>query len=262
MKSFITEFSYGYAVTEEIMSTVRQRYPSNIIAPAFPSLYDEGRDGGGYDVRINNGGVPIFLQFKLSSKMLRASAREIKIHKLPLSVPFYRMKIWSRIKSIQHGLLLRLEENGNRVFYIAPAFANQNEFISYYATQCVIENSFAFSPSAIGPITDDDEHYVSYQMPGPGYFCSEPKFIAKYESSEQHADKFYNALLTTANTSMSRDEVARYLLDFLRENYPHGYRFIKERFGDKSLFEKAAIVSKVILGCEVLFLFTDRASSV
>jgi hypothetical protein len=66
MRPLISEFSYGYALTEEIVSYHRHKMK---VAPVFPSLYKEGKDGYGYDVSIDVLGIPIFLQFKLSDYM-------------------------------------------------------------------------------------------------------------------------------------------------------------------------------------------------
>ena len=72
MKPKFSEFSYGYAVTEELIKSGEVTAP-----PEFPSLYAEGQLGGGYDVKISFG-IPIFLQFKLSDYLSRSSAKEFK----------------------------------------------------------------------------------------------------------------------------------------------------------------------------------------
>ena len=84
----ISEFSYGYALTESLVAAAGHRIRA---APVFPSLIDEGRPGGGYDVHIPFAGFPLFLQFKLSHKMVRASAEEVK--QGLLSNPFYRFHL-------------------------------------------------------------------------------------------------------------------------------------------------------------------------
>jgi hypothetical protein len=50
----ISEFSYGFALTNEIVGWA----PVNA-APLFPSLIEEGRAGGGYDVALNLSGVAV-----------------------------------------------------------------------------------------------------------------------------------------------------------------------------------------------------------
>ena len=65
MDSEFTEFSYGFAVTHEL---VLQGSGNIFAAPEFPSLIREGQVGGGYDVKLNFGTF-LFLQFKLSEFM-------------------------------------------------------------------------------------------------------------------------------------------------------------------------------------------------
>jgi len=89
MRPAISEFSFGYAVTEEI---IRQQRHVMIGAPIFPSLLQEGRAGGGYDLRINRRGFPLFLQFRLSHKMIKNNSFEIKDHAL-FSIPFFRIHL-------------------------------------------------------------------------------------------------------------------------------------------------------------------------
>ena len=57
MKPNISEFSYGYALTSEL---VRLFGIKGVGAPVFPSLKEEGSVG--YDVQVP--GLPLFLQFK------------------------------------------------------------------------------------------------------------------------------------------------------------------------------------------------------
>lgn len=66
MRPWFSEFSYGYAVTEDI---VRSSGPLKA-APAFPSLQEEGSRGG-FDVKLDLPASPLFLQFKLSDCMVR-----------------------------------------------------------------------------------------------------------------------------------------------------------------------------------------------
>lgn len=49
MKPEMSEFSYGFAFTNELMTSPGGHV---IAAPEFPSLQKEGTPGGGYDVKI------------------------------------------------------------------------------------------------------------------------------------------------------------------------------------------------------------------
>jgi hypothetical protein len=73
METCLTEFSYGYCVTEEFANGIDAGLKA---APYFPSLYIEGKAGGGFDVRI---GSALFLQFKLCHELTRGTARECQM---------------------------------------------------------------------------------------------------------------------------------------------------------------------------------------
>jgi hypothetical protein len=170
LKPQISEFSYGYAVTEEMVAHLGCR----IIAPKFPSLYEEGKDGGGYDVEIPTSGTPVFLQFKLSDYLENKNAKEYRDHLLTL--PYYRMHLWPLKHSRQHKLLLKLEKSNEHVYYIAPEFYAPEDLNRYYAHRSMVENSAAFKPSAIGVLPDDNEHYVVFKKGSThGWRCSESR---------------------------------------------------------------------------------------
>lgn len=175
MKPDFSEFSYGYAVTEEL---VHQYGSAVIAAPTFPSLVEEGKTGG-YDVKIPLVGTPIFLQFKLSDWMKRKTAKEYKNRLMPL--PYYRMHLRPTRHSDQHNLLMQLEAAGETVLYIAPEFHLPSELNAYYLSKTVIQNSAAFSPAAIGVLPTDGSHHVAFARGVQyAYRCSEsPKKFAK-----------------------------------------------------------------------------------
>lgn len=169
MKPDFSEFSYGYAVTEELVTRSRAFL---VAAPLFPSLYEEGQAGGGYDVKIPLYGIPLFLQFKLSDRMERKSAKEHQAGLL--SVPYFRMHIRPAKHSDQHNLLLDLEASGQAVFYIAPEFHRPEELNAHYLARHVLLSSAAFSPSNIGAMPDDDAHYIAFERGASfGYRCSD-----------------------------------------------------------------------------------------
>jgi hypothetical protein len=51
MKPVISEFSYGFALVNELLKLTG--YGFNAV-PVFPSLYQEGQTGGGFDVFLNS----------------------------------------------------------------------------------------------------------------------------------------------------------------------------------------------------------------
>lgn len=190
MKPDISEFSYGYAVTEELI----KKFKAIIVgAPIFPSLYEEGKKGG-YDVAVPIVGRAIFLQFKLSDYLYKLSAKESD----KLNVPYYRMHLRPLKHSKQHELLRKLESNGELVFYIAPEFHLPEELNDAYLNQQVLNRSAAFSPNNIGKL-DDQDHYVVFEASPStkALLCSnDPMKIIKHNLSEK-----ISSFLNSDNTS-------------------------------------------------------------
>jgi hypothetical protein len=171
MKPNISEFSYGYALTDEL---IHWHGTSISAAPVFPSLYQEGQKGGAYDLMLDRGGIPLFLQFKLADRMVRNSTKEVKKHYL--SCPFYRMHLRPLRHSKQHEMLLDLESDGNEVYYAAPAFHEPGELNGAYLSHNVRARSIWLRPSQIGAL-DDRDHHVAFTVPGAHFLCSDPRRI-------------------------------------------------------------------------------------
>lgn len=186
MKADFSEFSYGYAVTEEIVAMSKATL---IAAPLFPSLYEEGKSGGGYDVKIPLKGTPVFLQFKLSDCLGRTNAKE---YPSPISkLPYYRMYLRPRNHSDQHQLLIDLEASGESVFYIAPEFHLATEFNNFYLNKNVVSKSAIISPIDIGSLKDDEEHYVVFERGSSiAYFCSDNPIKIKKNSLTEGINQF------------------------------------------------------------------------
>ena len=173
MRPLISEFSFGYALTEEL---VRGRHGLLVGAPIFPTQNQEGREGG-YDIHLPFIGMPIFLQFKLSEYLQRRYAKEWHLFR----GPYYRMHLRPLRLSSQHNLLLELESHRNKVFYVAPEFHTQEELNNFYLSSSIINNVAFFRPSDIGRLPDIYDHYIVYQCGNiEGWLCSdEPNKIYK-----------------------------------------------------------------------------------
>lgn len=174
MKSDISEFSYGYALTSEIVQKVAGVLAG---APVFPSLYQEGALG--YDLELPLLGAPLFLQFKLSDYMVRSTAEGAD--KVP--TPHYRMNLRPLKHSDQHQLLLDLNSNGHDVFYAAPEFHTARDLSDAYVNRNVIAQTAFWRPEDIGVLPDQDEHFVCFAVGAShGYLCSEPKRVERSTS--------------------------------------------------------------------------------
>lgn len=192
MKVGYTEFSFGYAFTENLLRSVATRSTG---APHFPNLIQEAQLG--YDVRIDFPGCPLFFQYKLPELMVRNTAAEIAQHALAgLSVPFFRMSLMRRDLSQQHQLLINWEHKfPNTVYYATPSFQNIGSFNAAYNVAQVHQQSVFFSPANIGPLQDNKQHVVEYRS-GLGYawVCSEPREISAltFERIEETVKRLFN----------------------------------------------------------------------
>jgi hypothetical protein len=173
----ISEFSYGFALTNEIVG-----WAPIAAAPLFPSLIEEGKAGGGYDVKLDMPAAPLYLQFKRADCMLRGTAREIKDYKLALSIPFYRFKITEAGKSDQHELLLALDDGFAMVYYAAPRFHELAEINDAWISNSVASRSIFIAPRTIGAL-DNSSHHVAYDRDS-AWLCSEPKKIESLNSQD------------------------------------------------------------------------------
>lgn len=179
MRAFFSEFSFGFAVTHELVTRVGR---FRVGAPRFPSLVAEGREGGGYDVSLGIVGFPLFLQFKVSERMIRSTAREWDV----FQDPYYRFKLHAPRHSDQHQLLLDLENDGNSVYYAAPEFHHAEVLNEAFINQSVIDSTAFFSPAAIGPLPDQEEHAVVFLENRPvGYLCSERKEVERAAKGQE-----------------------------------------------------------------------------
>lgn len=159
-----SEFTYSFALVNEL---VMLGNPPVVSVPVFPSLIQEGRATGGYDVMLDRPGMPLFLQFKLSKQVTGRRAREFQ--QGLFGAPFYRMYIRARRSSRQHELLLELERtNQGIVYYCGPVFHTLLELNSHYRQRTIAQYSRFVKPSALPPILDNEEHWLSFREAAGG----------------------------------------------------------------------------------------------
>lgn len=248
MRPEFSEFSYGFALTQEVCDL----FPERLYAPAFPSLLAEGRAGGGYDVFIPD--AAIFLQFKVSDRLTTQAAKESSL----LGVPYYRAYLHRRNHSDQHELMLQLENSGKLVFYIAPAFASNFEFNQNYSARTVALESTFFAPSEIGPLLDDLQHYVVFATAGGGtHFCSEPRPIRTLTIDHIISMRELSARVEKAGPLDTTTMVAfaRQLTEAMLDIYtsvtgkPIGTREAPEL----DPVQRAATLAQVLFDCQLVF---------
>lgn len=176
MKSLISEFSYGFALTNEIVG-----WQQLDTAPIFPSLIQEGQEGGGYDLHLDYPGMPLFLQFKRSDCMVGGTARECKLIQ-NLQRPYHRFEITDSSTSEQHRMLIDLEDPSNIVLYAAPRFHTVEQFNQAWQHQTVSSRSIFVSPNEIGNLPNG-RHTVAFDD-NRTWVCSDPKKIETLSASD------------------------------------------------------------------------------
>lgn len=169
LKPEFSEFTFGYAFTENfangwIGGGVRS-------VPIFPSLIQEGRLNGGYDVAIPTRAEPILFQFKIPQIVRRRS----RYFPPRFNTPYYRMHMEPGARSTQHRALLQHARRGRQVFYVSPCFDQLDNLDNHYRARSVPAECIYFRPDEIGML-DDQPHFISYQTAhGDAWLFSEPK---------------------------------------------------------------------------------------
>lgn len=253
MKAKFSEFSYGFALTHEL---VRGSGGVLAAAPEFPSLFDEGKAGGGYDVKLVRG-RPLLLQFKLSEYMkgVKSNLSEQDCFQLP----YFRFDVRPRIESNQHKLLLDWERRGKLVYYAAPAFWQTTELNTYFFNEKIAQKTVFVRPSSIGPLPDDNKHRIVFS-PNHSYgcFCSEPQDVQVVWGSEALVADF-----TRPGTARSSDideaffrRVGDEIVEMIseRSNTSNRFQYI---LTDASPLERAALLARTMLNSELMVVI-DR----
>jgi hypothetical protein len=209
-KADFSEFSYGYALTSELVDRYKLR---QLGYPLFPSLTEEGKTGGGFDVKLP--GVPLFLQFKVPEVLMGSRANEAAL----LGLPHYRMKLRPLKYSDQHNLLLALEADGNDVFYACPEIDLPEQLNDAFINQTVEDRTWFFVPSDIGAL-DREEHYIAYVAgASAGYFRSpEPAQELRRISGETIFHRILPERIRTPRNHATYDSLIRAMISIYMEH--------------------------------------------
>jgi hypothetical protein len=160
MKTEFSEFSYGSALSYEIMNAF---LPDVVAMPLLPSSVAAG--SADFDVHLVPDGWPIFLQFKLAEYMMTGRANYWSHYE----APFFRIAIRSRRHSNQHNLLRALSAAEPEVYYVAPEFYRQTEFNLAFGSNRILRESTFFSLRVLPDLTDDVQHHITYRKDVPGF---------------------------------------------------------------------------------------------
>ena len=161
MDPAFSEFSYGFALSYEVMNAFR---PTMVGSPLFPSLLEEANLG--YDVAFAPTGWPLFLQFKLARYMKQRNAKYWGDY----NAPYFRIDMHKRDKSNQHNLLRDLSKVEPEVYYAAPCFYQKSDFDNFFVTDRILMKSQFFPVSVLPKITDNDQHHIIFRSTSSNYF--------------------------------------------------------------------------------------------
>lgn len=252
MKPAFSEFSYGFALVHELCQTT---FAGLRIAPAFPSLIEEGQPGAGHDVHLARPGMPVFLQFKISQYMVRESAGQWE----HFGMPYYRFWLHSPRRSSQHQSLVERDVPPNIVLYAAPSIHEAEHLNNAFHYGTVVDDSVFFRPGDIGLLNDNEDHCVAF-IPGAafGYFCSEPRQVgllakgrtiferleveAKDRPRVQPTIAFFNELAESLETAARRGAAVSIK------------RFEKTADPQRRARRRAAYAVRTLLDAELLWL--------
>jgi hypothetical protein len=254
VETYISEFSYGYALTSELITAFALR---RVGAPTFATQRAEGKKGGGWDVKLP--GIPVYLQMKRSMRMVRSTAQEYSTFN---TLPFFRMYLHRRDLSDQHQLLLDLESTGNIVVYAAPGFSTADELNDAYTQDLVATRSVFVRPSAVGPLADDKQHWVAFRTsPQSAVICSRPRSINGISPShlfrpetvagvaQRRDTHFPNSYGSVVEELIAIYERRRSILE--DRDVVANMRKLRDR---RESPELARVVAMTLFQCEVLFV--------
>ncbi len=170
----LSEYTYGFGATREAEQLLKDIGIST--TPFLPSLRDEGKLG--YDVEFDRPGVPLLLQFKLGQSLERFVRKDLTVPRPDIDRPFWRFNINTAERDGQFQILLKAEEGGAEVHYVAPRFSHWRKYTEYYMKGSILDNSLLISPVEIrnklaSIHAADGPHRVVYDK-GRSYVCSRP----------------------------------------------------------------------------------------
>ncbi|MBO0858422.1 MAG: hypothetical protein J2P21_08160 [Chloracidobacterium sp.] len=167
MKRKVSEFSYGFVLTHELVNAYGYLSTDASRASRGSRKKDAEDDPSGA-----SRGYPLFLQFKASEYMKRRNAGESKL----VGLPYFRFALHRKTQSNQHQLLIELEKKGYAVFYATPKIHEAVNLNSAFFERQVVASSLFVNPVEIGDLPDNRPHCVVFSGRSDGaYVCPKPQ---------------------------------------------------------------------------------------
>ncbi len=202
-----SEFTFGFALTENF-----GRLGSVKAVPIFPSLIDEGKKGGGFDVAMHTGGeLPLLLQFKVPQVVNRRSA----LMPSGFPRPYYRAHLRCRPNDdgySQHSVLLEHERNGHDVYYATPRFHQLSQLDALFMDGQVVAQSAFFRPGDVGDVSDEPHHVAYCAETDDGWLRSDPVKLPHPVNANVFLSRLQEKLVATAKAPMEFDAILESLV--------------------------------------------------
>jgi hypothetical protein len=181
MKRKVSEFSYGFVLTHELVHT----YGYLLTDALSLSSGKKKKEAIAHGVNDTLRGYPLFLQFKASEYMKRKNAGESKL----VGLPYFRFALHRKTQSNQHQLLIELERKGNAVFYGTPKIHEAVNLNGAFFDNKVVSSSLFVSPGEIGELPDNEIHRVVFSaLSQDVYFCTKPRILERAIHGESFVD--------------------------------------------------------------------------
>jgi len=168
----ISEFTFGYAFLHEqtLLNSENLR-----AAPILPSLREEVDEG--WDAHLPVVGIDYYYQFKLSDYLSYPNASFIRDG--TYTSPYYRIQLYRHNQNRQHQRLKEHTIDHPDTYYVAPEFFNKTQFDSAFLSQQVTAHSRLIPLNECDNITDNEQHYITYQPDNPDWILHSEKKINK-----------------------------------------------------------------------------------
>jgi hypothetical protein len=154
--------------------------------PFLPSLLQEKKLA--FDVAFDRPGTPLLLQFKLGEALQRLRWQDPSKPAPTLARPFWRFNIDTAEPNGQFDLLLKAEQAGAEVYYVAPRFTSWDGYVLAYESERVLERSLLLTPRQIDAQLaaagePDGPHRILYDG-WTSFVCSEAKELIEVRAGD------------------------------------------------------------------------------
>ena len=165
-----SETQFSFCFTFEYI----KRFFPFVPLPIFPNTVQEGRPGGGYDVRINGN---IYLQFKIPMGFYDSANNWNRKYWRVFNGEYYKMKLETERR--QFSLLKALQSPLNEVWYVAPEFHTNAVLERHYVANSIVDHSAMFPIESFPPAGAGKHYLVYHPAHNHGTLFSEPIKVLK-----------------------------------------------------------------------------------